>query len=85
MKNTTHSDLDELTVEEIEKMEMCWVNGLCRPCKQPRTPEGHDPCLGHIPGEILSACCGHGIVARTNNFHERLNHNWSFFYKSICP
>jgi len=24
-----------------------------------RTPEGHDPCLGTLPG-VLFACCGHG-------------------------
>lgn len=31
----------------------------CGLCKQLRTPEGHDPCLGTLPG-VMNACCGHG-------------------------
>jgi len=33
----------------------------CKRCGEPPTPEGHDACLGHVPGAI-SACCGHGVV-----------------------
>lgn len=41
------------------------VNGLgpdlpCPKCGQLPTPEGHDPCLGTLPG-VKAACCGHGI------------------------
>jgi hypothetical protein len=32
----------------------------CACCGLPPTPEGYDPCLGHLPGAI-SACCGHGV------------------------
>ena len=32
----------------------------CVRCGRPPTPEGHDACLGHIPG-ARSACCGHGV------------------------
>lgn len=32
----------------------------CARCRQPPTPEGHDACLGTIPGAV-SACCGHGV------------------------
>jgi hypothetical protein len=35
----------------------------CRPCprcNKPPTTEGHDACLGTIPG-ALNACCGHGV------------------------
>jgi len=32
----------------------------CMQCRKMPTPEGHDPCLGHIPGAI-GACCGHGV------------------------
>jgi len=32
----------------------------CPRCGMPPTPEGHDWCLGHIPGAV-SACCGHGV------------------------
>lgn len=32
---------------------------VCRHCQMERTPEGHDPCLGTLPG-VQYACCGHG-------------------------
>jgi len=31
----------------------------CGHCGQANTPEGHDACLGTIPG-AMNACCGHG-------------------------
>jgi hypothetical protein len=31
----------------------------CGKCGKERTPEGHDACLGTIPG-VVNACCGHG-------------------------
>ena len=31
----------------------------CRWCNRERTPEGHDGCLGTLPG-VVYACCGHG-------------------------
>ncbi len=33
-----------------------------RPCghyNRESTPEGHDACIGHLPG-VMNACCGHG-------------------------
>jgi len=33
---------------------------VCPKCHKPPTPEGHDACLGTIPGAMF-ACCGHGI------------------------
>ncbi|HUX17139.1 MAG TPA: hypothetical protein VMW52_11750, partial [Phycisphaerae bacterium] len=32
----------------------------CRRCNRRPTPEGHDACLGKLPG-VISACCGHGV------------------------
>lgn len=32
----------------------------CPRCGLMPTPEGHDACLGHIPG-MHSVCCGHGV------------------------
>lgn len=32
----------------------------CRRCGRMPTPEGHDACLGEVPG-VTSACCGHGV------------------------
>lgn len=31
----------------------------CGHCHRPDTPEGHDGCLGTLPG-VRNACCGHG-------------------------
>lgn len=31
----------------------------CGKCGEPRTPEGHDPCIANLPG-VMNACCGHG-------------------------
>jgi hypothetical protein len=36
------------------------VDRPCVACHLMPTPEGHDPCLGHIPS-VTSACCGHGV------------------------
>lgn len=32
----------------------------CKRCEEPPTIEGHDACLGRMPG-VTSACCGHGV------------------------
>ncbi len=32
----------------------------CERCGCKPTPEGHDACLGTLPG-IKAACCGHGV------------------------
>lgn len=34
--------------------------GICAKCNLPPTDEGHDGCLGTLPGPIMNACCGHG-------------------------
>lgn len=34
--------------------------GICAHCKKLPTKEGHDGCLGVLPGPIMNACCGHG-------------------------
>lgn len=33
--------------------------GICAKCKKGPTKEGHDGCLGTLPG-VMNACCGHG-------------------------
>ena len=33
----------------------------CGQCGRPVTAEGHDGCLGTLPG-VANACCGHGQV-----------------------
>lgn len=34
----------------------------CGFCGLPSTPDGHDGCLGALPG-VVNACCGHGVEA----------------------
>lgn len=31
----------------------------CTQCGLRRTAEGHDGCLGTLPGNVMNACCGH--------------------------
>ena len=47
-----YSDTKEPTVET-------WQNRPCGFCGKYNTPEGHDACLGTLPG-VMNACCGHG-------------------------
>ncbi len=41
------------TLEIVSNLRGCGI------CKKPFTKEGHDPCLGTLPG-VANACCGHG-------------------------
>jgi hypothetical protein len=34
----------------------------CGHCGRPNRADGHDACLGELPG-VLNACCGHGVAA----------------------
>ena len=36
-----------------------WESRPCGHCGQHNTVEGHDACLGTLPG-VINACCGHG-------------------------
>lgn len=38
--------------------------GECIKCGLGPSPEGHDGCLGTLPGDIMNACCGHGEYAQ---------------------
>lgn len=46
----------------------------CRYCYLMPTPEGHDACLGELPG-VKYACCGHGIEGEGYISYER----WPFW------
>jgi len=37
------------------------IDRPCVRCGQMPTDDGHDACLGHIPG-VRAACCGHGVT-----------------------
>ena len=49
-----YSDTGETTVDT-------WETRPCGHCNKYNTPEGHDACLGTIPG-VMNACCGHGNI-----------------------
>lgn len=51
-KEWVYSDTKESTVET-------WKNRPCGHCGKHNTKEGHDACLGTLPG-VMNACCGHG-------------------------
>ena len=38
-----------------------YAKEVCGHCNKKRTPEGHDGCLGILPG-LMNACCGHGEI-----------------------
>lgn len=42
---------------------------ICNECRKPSTPEGHDACLGTLPG-VKNACCGHGDPEQAYVQHE---------------
>lgn len=45
-----------------------WEPGwVCPVCKQTRGPDGHDPCLGELPG-VKYACCGHGGSGQSRGY-----------------
>jgi len=39
-------------------------NIKCGHCNLENTPEGHDGCLGTLPG-VMNACCGHGTISES--------------------
>ena len=43
-----------------EPTEETWKARPCGHCGRHDTPEGHDACLGTLPG-VMNACCGHGM------------------------
>ena len=45
--------------DTLEDTETTWKQRPCGRCSLHETPEGHDACLGTLPG-VENACCGHG-------------------------
>lgn len=41
------------------RVSATWGKMSCGYCGKNRTVEGHDGCLGTLPG-VMNACCGHG-------------------------
>lgn len=53
---------EKISIMEYYTSEMVGSGqfGTCAKCKKGSTKEGHDGCLGTLPGLIMNACCGHG-------------------------
>lgn len=51
-----------------EPVAETWEKRACGHCGKYNTTEGHDGCLGTLPG-VMNACCGHG---RTNEAYVQL-------------
>jgi len=47
-----------MAVPRKHQHEVGWE---CPHCHKRRGQDGHDPCLGELPG-VLFACCGHGGI-----------------------
>ena len=60
----------------------------CGRCGNHRTREGHDHCLGAIPG-VVNACCGHGEDAlayvQTNSGASLKGRKAVAFFRIRCP
>lgn len=58
------------------------VNRPCAHCQAASTEEGHDACLGTLPG-VSNACCGHGDLEQLYVLLEdgrRLEYNEALAY-----
>lgn len=51
----------EETGETLDRDREEHENMICKRCKRRPTSEGHDGCIGKLPG-VRHACCGHGVV-----------------------
>lgn len=52
--------LDDWSEYYYDTMEPYDKSRPCTRCGKLPTHEGHDSCLGHLPG-VTAACCGHGV------------------------
>lgn len=41
-----------------------WRERPCGYCSRMHAANGHDPCLGELPG-VVNACCGHGVQSES--------------------
>lgn len=54
-----HGDTEWRYVDTNESTSENWEKRPCKLCNQFQDKDGHDPCLGELPG-VMNACCGHG-------------------------
>lgn len=47
--------------DTMEPTVEAWEGRPCGHCGLRKTPDGHDGCLGTLPG-VVNACCGHGTT-----------------------
>ncbi len=48
--------------DTMEPTVETWKERDCGHCEKANTAEGHDGCLGVLPG-VMNACCGHGVIS----------------------
>ena len=60
-----YSDTKQLVSDAPER--------ACGHCGLSQTPEGHDGCLGSLPG-VMNACCGHGVESEAYIQYRDGNH-----------
>lgn len=47
--------------DDGSEVSKTWTTRPCGQCGIATGKDGHDPCLGTLPG-VMNACCGHGAV-----------------------
>jgi len=57
---TKKDDGEWYYIDTGERTDANWQGRPCGHCDRMATAEGHDACLGTLPG-VMNACCGHGI------------------------
>lgn len=66
----TNSDGVYMFLDSGKSVSETWRVRPCGHCGLHNTSEGHDGCLGAIPG-AMNACCGHGVPAEAYiQFHD---------------
>lgn len=50
---------DSWVYKDNNRLVEAFPNRQCGYCEELNTKEGHDGCLGTLPG-VMNACCGHG-------------------------
>jgi hypothetical protein len=59
--DVVYVDGEWLMADTMKKTAEVWDKLPCGHCGKENTPEGHDGCVGTLPG-VMNACCGHGAI-----------------------
>lgn len=50
-------------VDNDDETALNWQDRDCGHCHLPNRQDGHDACIGELPG-VKNACCGHGVTSQ---------------------